>query len=397
MAIQAVATKVREAFTGSKYAFDFDFEVYDETELLVYAIDTTTSPETKTLLTLGVDYSVTLNEVTPGGTVTYTDARSSDYDSFIESDVPYEQETAFPNAEAVELMGDKLCRQIQQLKDAADRTIKLDSATAVTSITVADPEDRRALVAEVTGGVVTIVPSDYDPDELGTSAAEAAASAAAAADSEAAAAGYAASVNLPSPLVTTGAVAIVKSDLTGYEFGPAKSTDGTFASNSDSKFPTEKATKTYVDGAGRVLQTVVAITQGADSTITAIPDDDTTPQITEGKEALSLSITPKSATSILIIEASANLSSTDNGVVIIALFKGTGADALATAFDCVTDEEGVGHPSLTYYLVSGGVSTLTFSLRFGSAGTTTYINRREAGTAYNATLVSSLKITEVAQ
>ena len=218
MAIQAVATKVREAFTGSKYDFDFDFEVYDETELLVYAIDTTTSPETKTLLTLGVDYSVTLNEVTPGGTVTYTDARSSDYDSFIESDVPYEQETAFPNAEAVELMGDKLCRQIQQLKDAADRTIKLDSATAVTSITVDEPIDRRALVAEVTGGVVTIVPSDYDPDELGTSAAEAAASAAAAADSEAAAAGYAASINLPSPLVTTGAFVTVKSDLTGYEF-----------------------------------------------------------------------------------------------------------------------------------------------------------------------------------
>jgi len=260
MAIQAVATKVREAFTGSKYAFDFDFEVYDETELLVYAIDTTTSPETKTLLTLGVDYSVTLNEVTPGGTVTYTDARSSDYDSFIESDVPYEQETAFPNAEAVELMGDKLCRQIQQLKDAADRTIKLDSATAVTSITVADPEDRRALVAEVTGGVVTIVPSDYDPDELGTSAAEAAASAAAAlvsegnaADSEDAAARYAASINLPSPLVTTGAVVIVKSDLTGYEFGPAKSTDGTFAGNSDSKFPTEKAVKTYVDAVPRTL------------------------------------------------------------------------------------------------------------------------------------------------
>ena len=208
MAIQAVATKVREAFTGSKYAFDFDFEVYDETELLVYAIDTTTSPETKTLLTLGVDYSVTLNEVTPGGTVTYTDARSSDYDSFIESDVPYEQETAFPNAEAVELMGDKLCRQIQQLKDAADRTIKLDSATAVTSITVADPEDRRALIAEVTGGVVTIVPSDYDPDEqvalASASAAAALVSEGNAADSEAAAARYAASINLPSPLVTTG-------------------------------------------------------------------------------------------------------------------------------------------------------------------------------------------------
>lgn len=402
MSIPVGVTKIRESFTGAKLDFDFPFKVYDDDELLVYAIDTTTTPETKTLLTLGADYSVALSEVTDGGTVTYVDARSSDYDSFIESSVPNKQATTFPSAEAVEIMGDKLCRQIQQLKDASDRTIKLDSATAVTSVTMEDPVDRRALIFERTGDVVVIATSTYDPDtqvataaasaaSAGVSAASASSSAANALASENAAAGYAASINLPTPLATTGALVTVKSTLDGYEFGLVKSIDDTLASNSDTKVATEKAVKTYVDRYKGVVQVVYNETYSAIATTHVISVVGGAPVITDGEALISVAATPKKSGNTFVVSVNAQLSERSNLRGAVTLFVGNTLVAVSTAVlsaSCIT-------PVLIrakYTTVSA--AECTFSVRFGPGVPGTADANSVAGSFMGDKIVSSILIEE---
>ncbi|HXJ72736.1 MAG TPA: hypothetical protein VNM37_07775, partial [Candidatus Dormibacteraeota bacterium] len=92
------------------------------------------------------------------------------------------------------------------------------------------------------------------------------------------------------------------------------------------------ANTAYVDRVA-VQQVVVTQTGAVATGTTLIPLDDTIPQKTEGDEYMTLAITPKSATSKLVIEitlcASQNIAGSNN--VIVALFQDAGNDALAAA------------------------------------------------------------------
>lgn len=143
----------------------------------------------------------------------------------------------------------------------------------------------------------------------------------------------------------------------------------------------------------RVSVTEATVTTGT----TIIPADDTIPQNTEGDEYLSLSITPKSTTSILEISVVLNLSNTQAGThnLIMALFQDTTANALCTAWETCTGASQPKTLTLTHYKTSGTTSATTFKVRAGgnAAGTTTR-NGAGGNRYFGGTLISSMQITE---
>lgn len=147
---------------------------------------------------------------------------------------------------------------------------------------------------------------------------------------------------------------------------------------------------------GGVVQ-VVNFQTGAFATgTTLIPFDNTTPQNTEGDQYMALAITPKFATSKLLINVTwMGGHSVSTAALIACLFQDSNVNALATGFQ-VQAGVGVVTISYNYYMTAGSTTPTTFKVRGGSnsAGTTSF--NGYAGAAYfNSTLVSSMTITEI--
>lgn len=147
--------------------------------------------------------------------------------------------------------------------------------------------------------------------------------------------------------------------------------------------------------AGTPIQIVTADFTAVDTTTTLIPHDDTIPQNTEGKEFMSLAITPKSTTNILVIETDILLSSSVTNNLIAALFQDTGANALAATVTAQQVATGAASIHLTHALTSGTTSSTTFKVRGGAslAGTTTF-NGSSAARLFGAITKSAMKVTE---
>jgi len=146
---------------------------------------------------------------------------------------------------------------------------------------------------------------------------------------------------------------------------------------------------------GAVLQMVSMSTALLSTGITVIPDNDTIPQITEGDQYLTLAITPKSATSILIIEAILNCECTTAGSkVCVALFQ----DATVNAIACSLSQEDASRcvpVTVLYRMVAGTTSATTFTVRAGGAAGTLTVNGVAASRFYGGVLISSMTITEI--
>ena len=150
--------------------------------------------------------------------------------------------------------------------------------------------------------------------------------------------------------------------------------------------------------AGSVLQVVNSQSGAVATTTTIIPFDDTIPQITEGGQFLSLAITPKSATSKLLIHFMLNLAHSASGPrLTAALFQDSIANAIAAGTIRTTDINTVVQPTSTYFMTSGTTSSTTFTVRGGcdGAGTTT-LNGTVGARVYGGVLYSSITITEIA-
>lgn len=119
---------------------------------------------------------------------------------------------------------------------------------------------------------------------------------------------------------------------------------------------------------GRVEQIVQATNNTLQSCTTPIPNDDTIPQITEGDEILSLSITPKRATNTLIIDVEVPFYSSSPSVpVIFALFKDAGPDAIASLLEYYQSSTDYPNTSVKFsrQMVAGTTNPITYSVRAG--------------------------------
>lgn len=172
------------------------------------------------------------------------------------------------------------------------------------------------------------------------------------------------------------------------------------SSNSDTKIPTQQSVKAYVDAgfsaSGRVAQVVSAVSNSSASTTNQIPTDNTIPQSSEGQEYMTLTITPKSASSTLIVEWQGFVSASALASVSAAIFRDSGTGAVAATLTTITTA-GYGFiVTVSAKVSSGSTSASTFKIRFGpNNASTAYVNRFSTGDVFGGVQTAFLKITEV--
>lgn len=145
-------------------------------------------------------------------------------------------------------------------------------------------------------------------------------------------------------------------------------------------------------------QTVSTVTGAVATGTTIIPFDDSIPQNTEGNEYMTRSITPKSATSTLIIDVVCHLTNDAAPAVALtaALFQDSTANALAAGFIASPSTTLGGSVVFRHVMTSGTTSSTTFKVRGGasSAGTTTF-NGQSGARKFGGRMASSIVIREV--
>ncbi len=147
------------------------------------------------------------------------------------------------------------------------------------------------------------------------------------------------------------------------------------------------ATGVCVQEVGTTLGTVATGT-------TLIPIDNTIPQNTEGDQYMTLTITPKSTTNILIIEVVLIVADSVIGNPVVALFQ----DSTASALRAVIAQWAVDKPmplNFKHRMVAGTTSATTFKVRAGGQTAGTLTINGIAGTQYlGGVLASSITIRE---
>lgn len=174
------------------------------------------------------------------------------------------------------------------------------------------------------------------------------------------------------------------------------------ALNTSNSVVTANITNSAVDytkvATGFVVQIVNFETGTLATGTTLIPFDNTIPQNTEGDQYMTLAITPKSATDLLIIDVRMILfHSATSGNVAGALFQDSTASALATTH--VTSAAGANAMgiilSFQHKMTAGTTSSTTFKVRGGGqvAGTSSF-NGISGSAFFGGTAASSITITE---
>lgn len=118
-------------------------------------------------------------------------------------------------------------------------------------------------------------------------------------------------------------------------------------------------------GSGRVLQQATKTSTSTGSTSAVIPLDSTIPQNTEGTEWDTLSFTPKSATSNILIEFTAIIDGSNAGTGGLTLFVDSTASAIGAS---LFTPFGMDYPNtqvVRCVVASGSTSARTYKVRYG--------------------------------
>lgn len=129
---------------------------------------------------------------------------------------------------------------------------------------------------------------------------------------------------------------------------------------------------------------------------TTLPFDDTIPQSTEGNEILTVLITPRSATNLLVVTFTGNSGHTLGVLGTAALFRDSVADAVAaTPINLPALGTSVS-VSLRHVEVAGSTNPTTFKVRIGYTTVgTAYVNGLNQTTrSYGGVASTTLTVTE---
>jgi len=148
---------------------------------------------------------------------------------------------------------------------------------------------------------------------------------------------------------------------------------------------------------GDVLQTVRTELATVDTTTTVIPNDDTIPQITEGKEYATAAITPISAVNALRIKAAAYGTTTANpNSFIVGLFQDATANALNVGSAQNNDAGTVTQASVEHVMRAATASSTTLRARYGpGAAATATLNGAASARKFGGVIKSFIEVTEI--
>lgn len=176
----------------------------------------------------------------------------------------------------------------------------------------------------------------------------------------------------------------------------AAGTSGKFLQTKGNAANPEWATTLTEMPAGSIVQVVNTQTGAVATGTVTIPDDDTIPQNTEGTEFMTLAITPTSATNKLLIEVTFVGSHTSAGVITMALYQDSTANALAS-WQYSTGANELFTLVGNYYMTSGTTSATTFKIRVGHAltGAGLTFNGLNGARKMGGVMASNITISEV--
>jgi len=166
---------------------------------------------------------------------------------------------------------------------------------------------------------------------------------------------------------------------------------------STAKIVDDAVTFAKTDGTFAKARQIVTTQTGAMSTGTTVfPEDDTIPQNSEGDQYMTLAITPKSATSRLLITAQVFGSVSSGTRWGIGLFKDSTANALSFATAFVKDATSMATCYIEHSLISGSTSEQTFKIRAGGLSSATFtFNGQSGARKFGGVILSSIHITEI--
>jgi hypothetical protein len=153
-----------------------------------------------------------------------------------------------------------------------------------------------------------------------------------------------------------------------------------------------------LEGGGNAIVQVQRTTITAmDDSTTPIPVDDSIPQITEGEELITVTITPTSATNLLHVSFDGFFCSTCPQGYAIALFRDAVADALKGLPFGSLLASSLMPSSFDYWMVAGTTDPITFRIRYGpAAGPNTAYALSNFGVAvFPGAVTANLSVEEV--
>jgi len=148
---------------------------------------------------------------------------------------------------------------------------------------------------------------------------------------------------------------------------------------------------------GKLLQQVVATSTAIVSTTTTTPLDNTKPQVTEGGQFLSATITPANASNLLLIEVSVFFSHGSGGHITGHLHQDGGANALATMTNFHSGNN-IQSFQMRHRVAAGTTSATTITFRAGcnNAGTLRMNGDSSGNSLFDSSASSMMTVTEIA-
>lgn len=149
-------------------------------------------------------------------------------------------------------------------------------------------------------------------------------------------------------------------------------------------------------GTGHIIQSVAATPYASNNNLsTTMPADDSIPQITEGTQILTLSITPKFSTSKLRLRFRGEVTAPDADRIQAALFRDSGANAIA-ASSIVFEANRAATLTLERDVAASSTSATTFTVRVGANSLTTVrMNGSPSGRLLGGTSGATLVCEEI--
>lgn len=184
---------------------------------------------------------------------------------------------------------------------------------------------------------------------------------------------------------SSSTVSLTLTGNTGGAVGPDGSDDISITGTGALTVTGDPGTNTLVISGSPIGQKAIATRTDQVTTNSLIPDDNTIPQVTEGEEYLTITMTPASATTKLEIDVQFSVLAT--AVVTVGLFRDGAANAIyATAVSANTILQ---HLNFSYITDSTAAASTTFTVRFGADS-----DPSTAGGSQGGVNTSSITVTE---